>query len=203
MEFSKKGLYVPDSVAGYENPSHFILNIYALNHNRYSSMKERLMATRTKDYFVGLQQDLEADISKHYLRAKNQRCKEVIWSNEGLYLLNSEEEYKRLRNLFDKYSSCVICVCCFREVESYRRSYAEQLRKQGISLCNDKDSYRCLNVDSWLFDYERKKRLLEQVFDEVITFPYDRFDNVKAFLRQIGYSADNSESIHLNVTKYT
>lgn len=39
----KRGLYVANSIAGYDAPSHFILNIYALKENRLSAMKERFL----------------------------------------------------------------------------------------------------------------------------------------------------------------
>lgn len=201
MELAEKGLYVPDYIAGYDSPSLFILSVYALKQNRYSSMKERLLKVKSKEYFLGLERELDRDISTHYLNAKNQGCKDLVWSNEGLYLLDSIEEYKRLRNLFNKYSSSVTCLCCFRDVESYRKSYTEQLKKQGISLSDDKNSYRYLEADSWLFDYARKVRILEQVFDEVLTFPYDQLDNITAFLGQMGYSADNTKSVRLNMTQ--
>lgn len=54
----------------------------------------------------------------------------------------------------------MVCVCCFREIESYRASYVEQLRKNGIALSDDKDSYRYFGAESWLFDYARKEKLL-------------------------------------------
>jgi len=205
LEMAKKGLYVPDIIAGYDNPSHYILNVYALEENRYSSMKEKLMASKPKEYFDGLQQELEKDIAKHYSLAEKYKCKDVIWTNEGLYLLNSIQEYMRLRKLFDKYSSNIICVCCFREVASYKKSYIQQLLKQGISLSADKNSYRYLQDDSWLFDYSRKTKMLKKVFDQVITFTYNQHDSIKPFLENIGYgySENNIEPIRLNVTNYT
>ena len=202
-ELAQRGLYVPDSVAGYDHPSHYILNVYALNENRFSSMKEQLLIIKPPEYFSGLRQELERDISKHYSRADEQGCKDVIWTNEGLYLLNSTQEYFRLRELFDRHSSSIVCVCCFRDVESYRESYARQLLKQAIPLSTDKDSYRYLHADFWLFDYPGKIRMLKEVFDQVIASPYDPLDNVGAFLEKIGYPWSNTESIRLNVTRHT
>ncbi len=40
---AQHGLYVPSEIAGYSNPSHFILNVYALAEERYSSMKEEII----------------------------------------------------------------------------------------------------------------------------------------------------------------
>lgn len=94
-------------------------------------------------------------------------------------------------------------MCCFRELESYKKSYTQQLLKQGISLAVEKDSYRYHQSDSWLFDYQRKIALLKEAFDEVITFPYDPLDNVSEFLKRIGYAQNNIEPIRLNETKYT
>ena len=123
LELAKEGLYVPDGLVGFENPSHFILNVYALNQNRSSSTKDKLLATRGPGYIAGLRQNLRDDIAKHYQNAKTQGCKDVIWTNEGLYLLRREEEYERLLELFVEFSSEVVCICCFRDVESYKFSY--------------------------------------------------------------------------------
>lgn len=197
---SHNGLYVPESIAGHNNPSHFILNVYSLNANRFSSMKEYLMRTKPKKYFYELRHKLDEDLSKHYRLAEDQGCKDVIWSNEGLYLLNSIEEYTRLYELFSKYSSSIICVCSFREVAGYKKSYLLQLKKEGIAPSDDIDSYRYLNDDSWLFDYTGKIKMLNDVFDQVITFPFNQLDNVKTFMEHIGYPSFNSEIYRLNAT---
>ena len=199
-DLAREGLYVPDSLMGSDNPSHFLLNVYALHKHRLSSRKEKLLATKPPEYFVGLEARLRNDISRHYQAAEQQGCKDVIWSNEGLYLLNSPEEYKRLFDLFAKHSSKIVCVCCFRDVESYRTSYMNQLMKQRISFSEDKDSYRYVKPDSWLFDYKRKEEILKRVFDEVVCFSYNKENNVKCFMEQIGYSATNADSIRLNVS---
>jgi hypothetical protein len=129
-----QGLYIPDSILEYNNNSHFILNVYSLNPDRFSSMKENLLKTKSKEYFDQLEENLKKDIFDHYWTANNLKCKEIIWSNEGLYLLNSIEEYKRLYELFRKHSSEVVCICCFRDVEEYKVSYTKQLNKQDIML---------------------------------------------------------------------
>jgi len=197
---AKEGLYVPDSLVGCDNPSHFLLNVYSLHKNRFSSTKEKLLATNPPEYFVDLEARLRNDISKHYRIADQQGCRDVIWSNEGLYLLNSPEEYKRLFDLFAKHSSVIVCVCCFRDVESYRTSYMKQLMRQRIGFSEDKDSYRYVKPDSWLFDYKRKEEILKQVFENVICFPYNEENNVKCFMGQIGYSAADADAIRLNVS---
>ena len=91
----KQGLYVPDSLAGIDNPSHYILNNYALDAHRYSSTKERILK-KNLSLFMDLPEILKRDIEAHYKKASVKNCRDVIWSNEGLYLLDSVDEYKRL-----------------------------------------------------------------------------------------------------------
>jgi hypothetical protein len=200
-ELAAQGLYVPDSLIGFENSSHFILNVYSLAENRFSSMKERLLAARGPGFFGELRQNLETDIARHYQQAAAQGCKDIIWTNEGLFLLNSVEEYRRLYHLFDRFSSAVVCVCCFRDVPSFRASYIEQHRKTGLLPSDDRDSCRYLEPDSWLFDYERKKQLLGQIFTDTIYFPYSKEDMIKKFMGQLGYEVSGTDSVRLNVTK--
>lgn len=141
-QLAARGLYVPDSLVGFENSSHFILNVCSLAVNRFSSsMKERLLAAEESKFFSELRFNLEVDIARHYQEAANQGCKDIIWTNEGLFLLNSVEEYRRLYQLFDPFSSAVVCVCCFRDVPSFRASYIEHHRKTGLLPSNDQDSY--------------------------------------------------------------
>lgn len=199
-ELEARGLYVPDSLMGFEHPSHFILNVYSLAVNRFSSMKEQLIAARGHEFFSNLRRNLEVDIARHYQRAKAKGCKDIIWTNEGLFLLNSVEEYRALYQLFDLFSSDIVCVCCFRDVSSFRASYIQQHRKTGLLPSDDRDSYRYLEPDSWLFDYERKKQLLRQVFASTIYFSYSKEDMVKGFMKQLGYKAYGTESIRLNVS---
>lgn len=202
MSLGKYGLYVPDKICGYDYPSHFILNVYSLNKNRFSTMKEKLLTTKRPEYFLDLRNNIENDIAKHYQEALSKGCKDVVWSNEGLYLLNSLEEYNRLSELFSKYSTKIVCICCFREIESYRKSHMQTLKKQGLSLSNNKDSYRYFGADSWLFDYDRKKSILCQVFEKVICLSYNPEDMVQTFMESIGYSVSGTESIRLNVTRH-
>lgn len=197
---AKKGLYVPFSIAGYNNPSHFILNVYALERDRYSSMKEAILTNKGEQYLSELEIELKKDIDKIYKNAVSKECSEVIWSNEGLYLLNTVAEYERLIGLFSEYSTEVEVVCCFRDVTSYRESYMEQLNKQKIQPSNNPDSYRYLKEDSWIFDYKRKKSLLSNVFDKCTYFKYDSIDNVKRFMEIIDHNTGCTDSYRLNVT---
>jgi hypothetical protein len=197
---SRQGLYVPDVLAGCDNPSHYLLNVHALDPHRSSPMKEHLLATQPECFFTGLQRDLEMDIRRHYRRARSMGCEDMVWMNEGLYLLDSVEEYLRLRRLFAFQSSSIVAVCCFREVAAFYDSWGAHMARQKEPISNDRSSYRYFKPDSWLFDYQRKIRLLEQVFDEVVTFPYDSADNTTAFLREIGYSPEETPTLRLNTT---
>ena len=141
---AQNGLYVPSRIAGYSDPSHFILNVYALEEGRFSSKKEELIATKGTAYFSELEIELKKDIEEIYKEALQQKCNRVIWSNEGLYLLNTVKEYKRLISLFSEYSTEIEVVCCFRDVRSYRESYTNQLAKQKISPSDNPDSYLSL-----------------------------------------------------------
>lgn len=201
-ELSSRGLFVPTSIAGHDHPSHYVLNIYALDSHRMSSMKEKLLKEKGDSYLKSLRESIPEEIKKIYTSATQENCKEIIWTNEGLYLLNSISEYKKIYELFSPYSSRITCVCCFREAKSYQQSHRKQLLKQGISLSDDKDSYRYLEDDSWLLDHARKKEILHQVFDEVITFPYNPINSISEFLHNIKYPEDTEKtaSIRLNVT---
>lgn len=194
------GLYVPSKIAGYSDPSHFILNVYALEENRYSSMKEKIIRDKGVKYLKELGTELKKDIRNIYNEASSKKCSRVVWSNEGLYLLNTETEYKRLIDLFSEHSNEVDVVCCFRDLESYRESYKKQLAKQNISPSNNPDSYRYLGPDSWLFDYEKKKDLLSQVFDKCTYFSYDPKDNVTKFLQAIHINSLGNTNLRLNET---
>ncbi|MBV7328055.1 hypothetical protein KFU94_07305 [Chloroflexi bacterium TSY] len=200
---AKQGLYVPDQVVGFKCPSHLALNVYALGKNRSSPMKDNLLVSKSRFFFWFFERRLKADIARHYRQAINEGCQEIIWTNEGLYLLNSEAEYTKLIQLFSKYSQEIVVVCCFREIDSYRKSYIRQLEKHGVGFSQDKDSYRYVDRDSWLFDYEGKKKLLSKVFDNLVVFSYDPDDMVGKFMSVLGYSAENTKDFRRNVTQYT
>jgi hypothetical protein len=196
-------LHVPSEIAGYSNPSHFILNVYALAEGRFSSKKEEIISSKGAGYLSRLEIELNQDIARVYNEALQNKCRKVIWSNEGLYLLNSKTEYKRLYNLFAKYSSEIEVVCCFRHVEAYRESYKKQLLKQKISFSDNPDSYRYLEPDSWLFDYKRKRDLLSQVFDCCTYFSYNPNDNVANFFNSIHINGISASDYRLNATSDT
>ncbi|SDP55232.1 hypothetical protein [Ectopseudomonas guguanensis] len=198
----ERGLYIADSIAGYDAPSHFILNIYALKPERLSSMKERFIENAGIEALCEIYEHLPAEIERHYEAAKTASCKDIIWSNEGLYLLNSAEEYQKLKNLFLPHSDEMVCLCCFRDLDSYKTSYRKQHEKSGIAPSDDPDSYKYLGNDSWLFDYSRKRELLSSTFDNLIYFKYSKNNMVERFMKYVGYPIDTPEHEipRLNVT---
>lgn len=198
---ARKGFYVPSTIAGYSHPSHFILNVYALSEGRWSPMKEKISSNQGAEYLGYLEKHLREDIERIYNDAVKRNCNRVIWSNEGLYLLNTEIEYNRLYNLFSNYSNEIEVVCCFRNVESFRGSYINQLAKQNVEPSDNPDSYRYLEPDSWLFDYKRKKDLLSKTFDKCTCFTYDSKNNVSKFLDAVGIKGFDTSNYRLNVTK--
>lgn len=200
-DLAYQGLYVPSRIAGYSNPSHFILSVYALAEGRFSPKKEEIIKNKGVEYLSNLGIELGEDIERIYNEARKKNCDRVIWSNEGLYLLKTETEYKRLIDLFSKHSTKIEVVCCFRDVKSYRESYKKQLRKQKISLSYNPDSYRYLEPDSWIFDYKRKKELLSEVFDQCTYFSYEPKDNVTKFMETIHINKLATGNYRLNVTE--
>jgi len=196
------GLYVPDTLLGFDNPSHFLLNAYALNADRDSTAKIRLREFLDDNFFATLDRRLATAVAQHYERAMNAGCEEILWTNEGLFLLNSEAEYARLKQLFALYSDEVVCICCFRDKDSFLQSYTRQLASLDLPLSDDPTSYRYLAPDSWLLDYERKKTLLNAVFDEVRLLDYDAGDMVKVFMESVGRTVlGDTTGIRLNKTE--
>ena len=160
-----------------------------------------MLKAKGKKYLDELNEKLPLEIKNIYNEARQQKCGKIIWSNEGLYLLNSKKEYEKLINLFKPYSNNILVYCCFRDKLSFKESYLNQLKRVNISSSNKSDSYRYLKSDSWLFDYDRKKSLLRDVFDECIFFDYNSKDNVKPFLELINIQLNRYAELRLNKTK--
>jgi len=126
-------------------------------------------------------------------------CHTVLWSNEGLYLLNSLLEYQKLYDLFKPYSEELKVICCFREISSFKKSYIKQLYKSGFQPSEDSDSFCYVESDSWLFDYERKKKLLDAVFlNNMVAFDYVNSGMVELFLQKAGFPELELEELRLN-----
>ena len=133
-DLAEAGLYIPDTLLGFDNPSHFLLNVHALDADRESTAKIMLKEAVDPGYFDTLADRLREDIARHYALALEHDCAEVLWTNEGLFLLDSEAEYARLRALFDDHSDSVDCVCCFRDQppwNRYRTTIQNRFRSDG------------------------------------------------------------------------
>lgn len=197
-ELAERGFHVPTGVIGSSASSHWPLNVYALEAGRSSFAKDAALAKAGQDYIDTMKVRLEAEIGSIYNEAVQRGCQQVLWSNEGLYLLNSKEEYLRILRLFSPHSSEIHVLCCFRDVAAFRESYRNQLRRSGLPFSDDPDSYRYTEPDSWLFDYDRKKELLQSVFEHCTFFPYDPNDNTKAFLSILGIDDMDTGEYRLN-----
>ncbi len=165
-------IYVPI----FPNTNHWKLNVYSLDDERISTMKKILK----KSEISKIKQTLKKDVETIYKDAHAQNCNQIIWSNEGLYLLNSLKEYGRLTSLFQKLSNQIEIVCCFREIDSYKKSFFTQLG--GDVNYIDKNSCHYFGEDSYLFNYDAKRKLLSECYDKCTFFDYNSTDNVKNFL---------------------
>lgn len=192
----KNGLYIPLKVGGKYDRSHYKLGIYGLSAKRFSHQKRKpIDKTKLKNALIN-------EIEFHYNEAKALGCKNIIYSSEDLYLLNSEEEYRDIKNLFNNIPAQIDCICCFREKESYIKSYANTIKRWISPDTLKKDSVAYTQPDSWLLDYERKKELLTNTFDNAIFFDYNKEDNTTEFFKHIGYDVDEKwAKIRRNVTK--
>lgn len=200
-ELVEKGVFITDRILNYNHPSHYVLNIFALAKNRYSVMKQKVLSTKGDAYLDELDKTLPSEIEKIYAAAKHKNCNRILWTNEGLYLLNSKEEYEKLINLFRPYSSKITVICCFRDLASYKTSYIKKLERRAIEPSLNKDSFSYILDDSWLFDYDRKKKILAEVFDECLYFDYQKEDNIKPFMQLLNIEIEGSTDFRLNITK--
>lgn len=196
------GLWYPTELAGIEFPSHYPLNIYCLDENRLSHKKAKLMNSNPK-HIKSIKNLLLDDIAFQYKQAQNSGCHTVLWSNEGLYLLNSIDEYQRLYDLFSPFSEQIKVVCCFREVNAFKKSYTNQLYKSGFQTSKDNDSFCYVEPDSWLFDYIRKQQILSQVFNnQTEFFDYTNTGMVELFLTKAGFPNLKLEELQLNKSHF-
>lgn len=203
------GVYVPHYFFKKMGANHFHLNVYSLNSNRSSPAKDAMMRVNSNEKYGKIVSSTKTEVQKIYSAAKNAGCEKVIWSNEGLFLLNTVEEYIRLVDLFRDYSDVIEVVCCFRDKSEFMESYKMQLDKQGIEFSSVEDSYRYVESDSWLLNYEEKEKLLRKVFDSCLIFSYDQHDNVAKFFEVLGlevkstviYKKNMSNKITGNISK--
>ena len=162
-----------------------------------------------KDHFEGnlnaLKSEVIACIKKSYEEARDMNARAIIWSNEGLSFLRTNEEYKRLANLFRPYSSKQIAILSIRDRHEFKISWQKQLEKMGLAEENpDANSYKYLEDDSWILDWSKRLPLLAQEFDQVKIWKYERYVAIKNFLELIGagnlYDSSTTDEILLNMT---
>jgi hypothetical protein len=103
-------------------------------------------------------------------------------------------------------------VVYLRERTAYLRSYAEQLRRMGISReTKDKDSFAYMEPDTWLIDYDRRLDPFVRAFGKenvcVINYDTEVAENgsvIPSFLDAIGakshFSKDDWWGLMLNRT---
>lgn len=181
----EQGIFIPEGLAGHDSASHFALNIYCLDPGRQSTMKSKMIREHGIEYLDELRRVLPDEIRATYELARKHDCTRVLWSNEGLYLLNSITEHKRLLHLFAPYSDSIEIICCFRNIWAFKKSYTTQLERQGYPLSGDPASHQNLGDGSWLLDQRRKRLLLATVFTKCTYFQYDAIDNIRAFMKAI------------------
>ncbi len=195
------GLYFATELGGEKYHSHYPLNLYCLDDDRFSPKKEKILRSKGAAYLQQLKSQLPQQIEQHYINAREQNCDTVIWSNEGLYLLNSLVEYQRLYDLFSKNSSEMICVCCFRDVKSFQSSYKKQLKSTGFELSPKQGCYNYIEDDSWLFDYDFKKELVRKVFgNNGVFLTYQKTGMVNYFFKCLGYNNLVFDEVRMNIT---
>jgi len=181
-KLKKQKCFFTNKILNYKYPSHYILNIYSLHRNRLSMMKEIVLKSKGQEYLDELDEKLPLEIKNIYNKATQQQCNKIIWSNEGLDILNSKMEYEKLYNLFKPFSSKITVVCCFRDKEYYVNKWK-------------------LKPEDWRVDYDRKKRILADVFDECLFFDYQKEGNIKPFLELINLQLTCYSELRLHATK--
>jgi hypothetical protein len=199
QELLKLGFYVPQSLAGFDNPSHFVLNLCCLSEEHFSPMKDAMLRQGKFD-LAALSLALNEDLAMHYKKATMLGCHTMIFTNEGLYLLQTAAEYDKLKRFF-AFAEKISCFCTFREKVSYAHSYRKQLTKQGIAFSSDRTSYAYVAEDSWLYNYADKKQLLNSSFDESIYLDYCPENAVQNLLDAMSIDIKvDAHAVRLNVT---
>lgn len=196
----KEKVYYPSVIGGRQDYSHYMLNVVCLAQERLSFKKEQLIKTMGSNAVDSVLTQVKLDIQTAYEEAERRGCEYVLFSNEGLYTLNSLEEYMNLRNLVSAYSTHTTAVCCFRDKVDYRESMLAQIRKAGQKPSTDKDHYLYLEWDSFYFDYAKKRELLATVFDSQIYYSYRSDSGVKGFLEALKMNTISCEEERLNVS---
>ena len=80
-----EGLYFPDQLMGIKHPSHYLLNVVALNKNWFSSMKENLLAKNKPEFFKHLRENLKTSIARHYQKQLNSVAEKSYGQMRGCF----------------------------------------------------------------------------------------------------------------------
>lgn len=198
-KLKKNGYWFPNNYQDDKLHSHYMLNVLCLDKNRLSHRKSKLLnqmdSVSYEKYLSGAINWIEKEYSNAFISG----CHTVVWSNEGLYLLNSIREYCQLLKLFDPYTKECKVVCCFRDKVSFLKSYSNQLKKSGFLPSDNKASFRYVKSDSWLIDYERKMLLIDEVFgSENVYFEYKKEGMISEFLKKVGIDSSCDTELRFN-----
>ncbi|MEM6536640.1 MAG: hypothetical protein AAF668_02795 [Pseudomonadota bacterium] len=148
------GIYLPKSIAGSQDLSHFMLNVAALDNDRDSPMKA-VMGLTSESQIDALRYQVSASIEEHIKDAKLLGAKSILYTNEGLYFLNRTNELRRLLTLFTGIKPEIILF--LREAISFRKSLLAQFTRNGFNVDTDGYSFLDFSSDSWLFNYDDRK----------------------------------------------
>lgn len=170
-------IFIPTDFMGRKTANHYELNLVTLADQRSSPMKDAFNGS-----LENLKGKVENEIDLIYKLCINKNCNKVLFSNEGLSLLRHYEEYQALYNLFSKYSIKVSVVICLRAEKEFKSSWASQLKRMGlVEEKNDKNSYRYLGDDSWLFKWQDRLAVMSQIFDKLIVYKYKKISSIHSF----------------------
>ncbi len=196
-------ILIPTDFMGRNTANHYELNIVTLADQRSSPVKDAFTGS-----LENLKEKVKNEIDLIYEIGINKNCNKVLFSNEGLSLLWHYEEYEALYNLFSQYSIKVSVVICLREEKEFKSSWASQLKKMGLDEeKNDKNSYRYLGDDSWLFKWQDRLTVMSQIFDKLIVYKYKRNSSIHSFCDALNIDLlkidKNPDKIYqLNVTRF-
>lgn len=114
--------------------------------------------------------------------------KDILISAEALSFIRSAEECERLRSLFGtRVKDCeFVVLVVMRERGDWWRSYSNEIMKTPLGPSSDPASYRCLNPDGWLTDFETMLRTYRSCFPDVRTIAYSKSDVIPPLLAELG-----------------
>ncbi len=197
---SKNGLYVPESFLNSSNNSIWLLNVAALEFDRFSPKKLLEPQYHSEQAIRQLREEVKAEISNHIAKAELVGATRCIFSNEGLYFLKYASELERLKSFFDPYN--VEIIMAHRDQASFQKSWKKQLQKMQMPESEDSNSFAYVREDSYLFQYGEKIRQLEEIFGKsrVHVLPYVKGEMVAKFMACIGIKDGQSLERYENVT---